>query len=258
MQETLNIALVQNNPEGNDIQKNLKNIDNQLTELNNKPNLIVLPEFFASGFLIQVPQNEVKFSPDIIHWMKDKASDIQCYIGGSLVMQYQEGFANTFVLVSPSGEVCSYQKRHLFNIGNENNYFIAGNSRCITNIYGWRVNLQICYDLRFPVWSRNRNDYDLLIYTANWPGSRHSAWQTLLKARAIENQAYVLGINRTGTDANNVEYLGNSQGIDYKGNVIKEAGEKDEIVEFSINSQRLNAYRKNFPAWKDADDFRLL
>jgi predicted amidohydrolase len=193
-----------------------------------------------------------------VSWMKKKAAEHRVALCGSLIIQENGNFYNRLLFAEPSGEIHSYDKRHLFTMGNENEFFSNGTERLIVNYKGWRIFPLICYDLRFPVWARNRNEYDLLFYSANWPKSRVLVWETLLKARAIENQCYTAGANRIGVDGNGIEYSGNSQVIDPKGIVMAESKDYTEsIIEATLSRNDLLKFRAAFPVLDDGDDFHL-
>ena len=180
-------------------------------------------------------------------------------IMGSFLCEEEGRYYNRAFFVTPEGEVSTYDKHHLFRMGGENDYFTPGNRQTIVDYKGWKICMQVCYDLRFPVWTRNvDNKYDLLIYIANWPEVRKKAWKLLLKARAIENMAYVCGVNRVGVDGEDLTYRGDSMIIDPKGDKVGTAGKREEITRTcTLKKAELEAFRKKFPAWKDADSFVL-
>jgi omega-amidase len=225
-----------------------------------KPNnaLIVLPEMFSTGFTMKPEKMAENMDGETINWMKNTAIHYNSTIAGSIIIREGGQYFNRFVWISPNGSISFYNKRHLFRMGGENNAYSAGNERVILNFDGFRILPQVCYDLRFPVWSRNQNDYDLIVYSANWPETRQHVWNTLLKARAIENQAYVVGVNRIGNDGMDLSYIGNSQVIDFKGNVLADAGSNESILAVSIHVDELNSFKKSFPVWMDADGFSVL
>lgn len=188
---------------------NLRHFDRQL-ELVSGRDVIVLPEMFTTGFAMEAANNSLS-QDSVITWMQAKARQTDALIAGSAALQTERGAVNRFLLVEPEGKVHLYDKRHLFRMADEHQHYAAGDKRIIVQWRGWRILPLICYDLRFPIWSRNRNDYDLALYVANWPAPRSLHWQTLLTARAIENQAYVAGCNRVGTDGNGLHYRGDSR-----------------------------------------------
>jgi len=190
-------------------------------------------------------------------WMKSVALKGNFALCGSYMVSSDGKFFNRWVFVSPEGESWFYDKRHLFGMGEENKYFSAGKTRLIFNFRGIRISPYICYDLRFPVWSRNSNEYDLAIYSANWPEARINVWDTLIKARAMENQCYIAGSNITGTDGNGIKYCGNSVIINPRGEVISFADSKTCSITADISPEELNDFRTKFPVSNDADDFSL-
>ena len=177
---------------------------------------------------------------------------------GSLIIAEGKRFYNRFVCVDPTGQEISYDKRHLFRLADEQQHFTAGNKTVTFEINGWRICPMVCYDLRFPAWSRNRDNYDLLLYVANWPSRRHQAWETLLRARAIENLSYVVGVNRTGLDGNDIPYIGGSAIIDYAGQELINLNDKTGVATRSLNIDSLQKFRDRFAFHKDADDFSIV
>ena len=257
--EDLTITLIQSDILWKDCDNNLINYNRLLKQLSVKTDLIVLPEMFNTGFCMEPENLAEETDGKTITWMKEKASELNCGIAGSMIISEQQKFHNRLIYTDPYGNIQWYDKRHLFRMGNEESNFVAGKNRLIVKSGEWRVCFQICYDLRFPVWSRNQDDYDILVNCANWPAARDNVWQTLLKARAIENQCYVVGVNRTGTDGNGFEYEGNSMIVDPKGNVMKLLSGKDiKPYTITLSLTELNIFRKSFPAWKDRDIFTIL
>jgi predicted amidohydrolase len=195
---------------------------------------------------------------ETIQWMKERCSELQIALCGSLMVQENGQYFNRLVFAEPSGEIHFYNKRHLFTMGNEESHFNPGSERLIVSYKGWQICPLICYDLRFPVWARNQKEYDVLVYSANWPQARMEVWNTLLKARAIENQAYVVGVNRVGVDGNSIAYSGNSQLIDPKGKVLASIEESTEnIVTAQFSYAELMKFRTEFPVLNDADQFSI-
>ena len=220
--------------------------------------LYVLPEMFSTGFCTS-PEGVAEPEPcDSLKWMKDNAEMFSAAIAGSVAVEENGRFFNRFYFVTPDGNAVHYDKRHLFTYGGEHLKFTAGKERKIVEYKGVRILLQVCYDLRFPVWSRNRGDYDLALYVASWPETRADAWRQLLKARAIENQCYVAGVNRIGTDPSN-SYCGGTMLIDPFGKVVAECADGVESVAVAeISMEELAAFRLKFPVLDDADDFELV
>lgn len=221
--------------------------------------LIVLPELFTTGFTMNVSSVAEGMSGDSVKWMKKMARSMNACITGSILINEQGSYFNRLIWMKPTGQYLTYDKRHLFRMGEEHVHYAAGNNKLIAKLRKWKIRPLICYDLRFPVWSRNLSDYDLLIYIANWPTSRQSVWETLLKARAIENQCYVIGLNRIGTDGMGIQYSGDSLVIDYKGNIMKQLPANTNMTEtVTLNLSALKDFRKKFPVYLDADKFEIL
>jgi predicted amidohydrolase len=254
---TLSVAIIQYSPVWNDRISNLAYLENQLETLQTMPQLILLPEMFDTGFIADTQAN-IQASHNItLQWMKTCAARFQTTLCGSIAVSDNNKLYNRMLLVAPSGEIQQYDKHHLFSMGNEHSIFTAGNQRKIWNTHSINILPIICYDLRFPVWSRNCNDYQLIILSANWPASRQHAWDILTQARAIENQAYVIACNITGTDGNNIQYAGGSSIINFKGDTIAQLNNENGILQATLNFNLLNDFRTKFPAWKDADTFNI-
>jgi predicted amidohydrolase len=219
--------------------------------------LILLPETFATGFTMEAVANSEPGDGESAGWMREMARKHDVFLCGSIVTRDDDKYFNRLLWVSPEGEQRRYDKRHLFRMAGEHKKYSAGKEKIIVHIDDWRICPLICYDLRFPVWSRGINEYDLLLYVANWPAPRRSAWRTLLPARAVENLCYCAGVNRIGKDGNDIEYAGDSMVADYYGNLIADAGEQDTAVRVTLSLDKLDAYREKFPAWKDADRFHI-
>lgn len=219
--------------------------------------LAILPEMFTTGFCMDAAQySEPELT--VIDWPYQHARRKNMLIGGSIALKTETSAVNRFIFVSPQGDVTRYDKRHLFRMGQEHLHFKPGTERVILQWWGFRILPQICYDLRFPVFSRNQNDYDLLIYTASWPASRRMHWQTLLAARVIENQCYVIGCNHVGDDPNGLEYSGDSQILSAQGEIIVSQGSGiASILTATLSLQEISQYRHCFPAWQDADNLPL-
>ncbi len=219
--------------------------------------LFVLPEMWSSGFVIEAQQVALPESEcPALRFMERMAAGRNCAVAGSIVIREGERFANRMFFVTPEGIAARYDKRHLFRPGGETKRFTAGTERVVVEWRGVRFLLQVCYDLRFPVFSRNRGDYDVAIYVASWPTPRQSAWQTLVRARAIENQCFVLAANRTGTDPY-CEYSGGSAAIDYMGQPLSEATDRPCAVTAELDMEELRAFRRKFPTLRDGDEFTL-
>lgn len=258
VQEILKIAAFQFDLEWENIQVNLEKVDRLLEQLPADVDIVFLPEMFSTGFTMNASTVAESMDGKSVDWLKDRSSKYGVAICGSLVIQEGEKFYNRLVFVEPSGKVSYYDKRHLFTMGGEEKAYKPGNIRLIVEYRGWRICPLICYDLRFPVWSRNRRDYDLLVYVANWPEQRSLVWNTLLKARAIENQSYVVGVNRVGADGNKITYLGQSQIIDAKGTELAVGKEYSEEVVFAeLSYSKLEQFRRKFPVLDDGDSYSI-
>ncbi len=255
---TLNIAVVQPKLVWEDKAQNLLNFEKHFSKIKNA-DIIVLPETFSTGFSMNSKKLAEPMTGNTVTWMKKHAKKIKSVICGSLIIAENKKQYNRFVWVMPNGEVYSYDKRHLFSPGTEDKHYTAGKDKVIINYKGWNICPLICYDLRFPVWSKNvNNQYDVLIYVANWPAPRNYAWQQLLIARAIENQAYVIASNRVGLDANKIDHNGSSAVIDYLGKqLLKGADDKAWVKQIKIEKQALIEYRTKLPFGKDADEFTI-
>ena len=220
--------------------------------------LFVLPEMFTSGFTMHPEKISETMQGETISWLKKLAKIKNCAITGSLVIHENDNYYNRMVFVHPSGKIDAYDKRHLFTLAGEEKVYTKGNEKAIVNYNNWNICLQICYDLRFPVFARNVENYDLLLYVANWPKVRIMAWDALLKARAIENMTYTIGVNRIGTDANALEYPGHSKVIDFLGSEILSCESESGvfIIEIDKNQQTQTRQKMNF--LNDKDAFQLI
>ena len=220
--------------------------------------LIVLPEMFTSGFTMSPETVAETMQGETITWLKALAKARNCAFTGSLVIKENGNFYNRLVFVFPSGEIQFYDKRHLFAFAGEDQHYTAGAKRLIASVKGWKINLQVCYDLRFPVWARQQGEeYDVLLYVANWPEKRNHAWKTLLTARAIENQCYTIGVNRVGIDGNNIAHSGDSLIVGPLGEVLYHCAYKEDVFTITLQKQELTTARNQFPFWKDADFFQI-
>lgn len=228
----------------------------------------MLPEMFSTGFSMAADDLAEPMDGETMNWAKDIARTRQVTLCGSLIIRESGHHFNRFVWIDPEGAISWYDKRHLFRMADEHQYFTAGQSRQIIETStiqkpslrktGMRLLPQICYDLRFPAWSRHPGQYDVLLYVANWPAVRREHWLALLRARAIENQCYVIAVNRIGTDGNNVDYAGDSCAIDPQGSLLVDLGDRDVVAEFEPDLESLARYRATFPAHKDADQFEFI
>ncbi len=220
--------------------------------------LIVLPEMFSSGFTMNPKAVAETMNGETIAWLQHLAKAKDCAITGSLVIEENGKYYNRLVFVYPNGELKTYDKRHLFTLAGEDKVYTAGKEKLIIEYKGFRICPLICYDLRFPVFARNVEDYDVLIYVANWPKPRINAWDILLKARAVENMSYAIGVNRIGMDENELEYVGHSQAVDFLGNYLLEAQETDGVFIVELDKEKLLETRSKLAFLKDKDSFKLL
>lgn len=252
--DSLRVTLVQTILYWESPEKNRSHFDSIFQQIEST-DLLILPELFTTAFSVSA-KAETMYGITI-DWLKQKAIQLDCVIIGSLIIQENKSRYNRLVCVYPNKDIFCYDKRHLFTLMNEDKYFSSGESKLIVDVKGWKICPLICYDLRFPVFSRNKENYDLLIYVANWPSSRISQWKKLLPARAIENQSYVIAVNRIGQDFNQIEFDGSSFVIDYEGKVLESLMKKDICLTTELSKSSLNKYRKRFPFLNDKDDFTI-
>lgn len=238
--------------------KNLAFFEEKINNLPENTDLVVLPEMFTTGFTMKPENIAEKMNGKTVSWMVKMATEKQFAITGSLVISENQNYYNRLIFVHPSGKIETYDKRHSFTLAGEHKVYTAGNKKLIIDFKGWKICPLICYDLRFPVWARNTENYDLLIFMANWPVTRIKAWETLLKARAIENMCYVIGINRTGKDVNKYEYSGNSLILDYLGDELASLSKNEVgIVSAPISKENQNKVREKLDFLNDMDTFTI-
>ena len=255
MDSSLNIAIIQADMNWESSAENLELYDSMLDNID--ADLVILPEMFSTGFTMNPSRVAETMQGESISWMKRCAERTGSAVCGSLAIEENGHFYNRLLFVKPSGEIQHYDKRHLFTMAGEPEAYAAGKDRLVLEYKGWKLCPLVCYDLRFPVFSRNDVDYDLLIYVANWPEPRIMAWDTLLKARAIENVCYVAGINRVGQDGNGHRYPGHSQVLDCFGNGMASCGDQATTVQIRLDRNSLQEARKKFPFLADRDDFTV-
>lgn len=254
----MRISIVQYDITWEDKEANFGRIEEILKGRLADPDIIVLPEMFTTGFSMNTGPLAEPSGSVTSAWMKGLASSLDAGVCGSYIVREGNLFFNRWIFVTPEGEIHTYDKRHLFSMGGEDNVFTAGRERVVFSFRGIRIFPVICYDLRFPVWSRNRNEYDLLVCSANWPAQRMTVWNTLLKARAIENQCYVVGSNRVGKDGAGIGYAGGSMICGPAGELLAETlPDREGLVEAEPDLSELRDFRKRFPVMKDADDFSI-
>ena len=259
MMHPLKISIVQTDIAWENKQENLRMLREKLHALRGTTEIVVLPEMFSTGFTMKSRELAEPVSGITVRILKELAADFQLALCGSFICSERSNYYNRAFFITPEGEEFYYDKRHLFRMGNEAEYFSSGNNKLIISYRGWNICLLVCYDLRFPVWSRNvNNEYDLLIYVASCPQARRLAWDTLLCARALENMCYVCGVNRIGVDGNKLIYNGGSVVFSAKGEVLASVPDGEEGIEtVSLSLISLQQLRDKFPVWKDADAFRL-
>lgn len=261
--EDIKITILQTSLVWEDVDENLNSFDKKLSIINDKPDLIVLPEEFNTAFSVKPEKYYEKLDGKTINWMARKASSMNCVIAGSLIIKNNNKYFNTLIWMKPDGNFDTYNKRHLFRMGKEHLKFSGGKKRLIVDLKGWKICPLICYDLRFPVWAKNvfkneNYEYDVLIYIANWPEIRNQAWKTLLLARAIENQAFVIGVNRIGKDGNNISYSGDSAVIDPQGKIISSIKPNQNTFQtINLSYSTLRNIRDKFNAGFDWDNFEI-
>lgn len=274
----LTVTLIQSSLHWEDSEANLKMFREKIMSISEKTSVVILPEMFSTGFSMKPEQLAETMDGPSVQWMKAIAAEKKIILTGSLIIKEQDQYFNRLIWMLPNGNYGYYDKRHRFAYAGEDKHYTPGNRRLIASVNGWKINLQICYDLRFPVWARqqmNKNsgalselpphannagtpEYDVLVYVANWPERRSTAWQTLLQARAIENQCYVIGVNRVGDDGNKIHYGGHSVIHGPLGEVLYSKAQEEDIFTYTLSRKRLEETRNDFPFWRDADDFRIM
>lgn len=255
--ESLKIALLQLDLIWEDAQKNRDKIDQLLGTVHTDSNLIILPEMFTTGFSMEPATLAETMQGETIAWLKSQAKKHDAAITGSVIIVDQGAYYNRLLWVLPQGDVFTYDKRHLFTLAGEEKVYTPGDKQLIVDYRGWKIKPLVCYDLRFPVWSRNTAPYDLLLYVANFPDKRGLAWRTLLQARAIENQVYTIGLNRVGLDGNGVYYAGDSCLVNYDGRVSVHLPPREMVQHFVINKANQTHFRKKLAFLSDQDQFTI-
>ncbi len=257
--EQLHLTLIQPNIIWEQKTANLQQYEATIATISGPKHVVVLPEMFSTGFSMNPEMLAEPMDGSSVKWMTDIAAKNRCILAGSLIIEEDGKYYNRMLWVQPDGKIGIYDKRHLFAYGNEDKHYTRGDKRLITQVNGWRINLQVCYDLRFPVWARNQGgEYDVLLYVANWPEQRSLAWKTLLQARAIENQCYVAGVNRVGIDGKNNNYTGDSSVFGPLGEKIWQSSNEVACHTVTLQKEPLLKLRADFPVLNDADKFLLL
>jgi predicted amidohydrolase len=268
---SLTITGIQTNIYWEDKRANLQMFEEKITSISTPTEVVVLPEMFSTGFSMKPEKLAETMDGETVSWMKRIAELKKVIVTGSVIIEEGGHYFNRLVWVLPNGRFGCYDKRHLFAYANEDQHYSGGSKRLIASVKGWKINLLVCYDLRFPVWSRqaspvvplqrgeknNNLEYDVLIYVANWPERRIHTWKTLLQARAIENQCYVVGVNRVGEDGNRIYYSGDSMVIDPVGELLYQKKDQEDIFTVTLDKSHLATLREKFPFWKDADEFKI-
>ena len=263
---TLTLTLIQTPLFWEDKGANLDLLSQKIAAIEEYTEIIVLPEMFSTGFSMQPAKFAETMDGPTIAWMRSLSAEKKAIITGSLIVVENEKYFNRLIWMLPNGQLGYYDKRHLFAYAGEDQHYSRGDKRLIASVKGWKINLQICYDLRFPVWARqgqNNNDitnpeYDILLYVANWPEKRSHAWKTLLTARAIENQCFTVGVNRVGLDGNDIAHSGNTMVTGPLGEILYHCGDQQDVFTITLQKEDLIHTRDHFPFWKDADIFQLL
>lgn len=260
----LTISVVQSPLYWEDRKANLAMFEQKIMNIQEHTEIVLLPEMFSTGFSMRAKDLAETMDGETVKWMKRVSAEKRVILGGSIIAQEGDHYFNRFLWVLPDGSMGHYDKRHLFAYAGEDAHYMAGTKRLIASVKGWRINLQVCYDLRFPVWARQsgqvpgESEYDLLVYVANWPERRVHAWKTLLQARAIENQSFVIGVNRTGTDGHDIPYSGDSMVVDALGEIMYTPKDKDEVFTVTLDKKSLEETRAKLPFLKDGDGFLIL
>ncbi len=265
---SLSITLIQSHLHWENVEANLSMFSKKIESIQEKTEVVILPEMFTTGFSMRPELLAENMDGDAMQWMKKTAAQKKVIITGSLMIQEDNKYFNRLIWMQPDGKYAVYNKRHLFAYGNEHEKFTPGTKRLIASVKGWKINLQVCYDLRFPVWARQavtclhenkkESEYDILIYVANWPQQRATAWKALLTARAIENQCFVIGVNCVGTDGNDVCYSGESMIVDPLGEILYCKKDEEDIFTYTFHKENLDEIRNKFPFLYGADSFNII
>jgi omega-amidase len=272
---TLSITTIQSGLAWENKETNLEMFGNKIRSISGKKEIVILPEMFSTGFSMNPALLAETMDGPTVQWMRSLSASQKIILTGSIIIEENSAYYNRLIWMLPNGNYGYYDKRHLFAYAGEDKYYTPGNKRLIASVKGWKVNLQICYDLRFPVWARQSDssfdqvplppdqrknkgvEYDLLVYVANWPEKRIQAWKTLLQARAIENQCYVVGVNRVGNDGNNIYHSGDSMVIDPLGEILYNKPHEEDIHTIQLDKTKLDDLRTRLPFLNDADDFLI-
>jgi omega-amidase len=256
--QDLKIALVQSRLHWEDIEANLVRFEEKLNKITEPVDIVVLPEMFSTGFSMNPAAVAEPMNGKALNWMRKMATEINTVIMGSLAIEDKGMYYNRMIWMQPDGNFKSYDKRHLFSMAGEEKVYTSGSKKLIVEVRDWKICPMVCYDLRFPVWIRNVEKYDVLIFSANWPDRRIQQWRKLLQARAIENQCFVLGLNVVGTDGNDFTYTGHSMAVDTMGEIMTEIVDEEKIEIVTLNHESLKLTRRYMPFLDDRDEFRIV
>lgn len=260
---SLTFTLIQTSLHWENKVANLQMLEEKISGIKEKTQVVILPEMFSTGFSMKPEQLAETMDGETVTWMKKVAAQKIVILAGSVIIEDEGKYFNRMIWMLPNGQYGYYNKRHLFAFAGEDKHYTGGTERFIASVNGWKLNLLVCYDLRFPVWARQQFDeeknfeYDALIYVANWPERRSTAWKSLLQARAIENQCYVIGVNRVGKDGNDIAHSGDSMVVDPLGEVLYHKKNDEDIFTITLNKEDLNDVRERFQFWRDADEFQI-
>lgn len=264
---SLTFTLIQTQLHWEDKTANLNMLQQKINSINDKTEVVILPEMFSTGFSMQPEKFAEKMDGQTVEWMKKVSADKKVIITGSLMIEEDGNYYNRLIWMLPNGQMGLYDKRHLFAYANEHDHYTSGNKRLIASVKGWRINCNVCYDLRFPIWSRQANtgadrtkelEYDVLLYVANWPERRNLAWKTLLQARAIENQSFVIGVNRVGNDGNDIYHSGDSMVVNPMGEIVYHKAHDEDVFTITLQKDQVEMVREKTPFWRDADPFMIM
>lgn len=255
--QDLTVTLIQTALHWENKEKNLSMFTDKLNTITSATDVVLLPEMFTTGFSMQSAALAEDMNGPTVQWMKEQAARLNAVVCGSFIAKENNCYYNRLLWMQPDGTYHTYDKRHLFRMGDEQQHYSAGDKRLLVEWKGWRICPMVCYDLRFPVWVRNRNEYDVLLFVANWPERRAAHWKLLLQARAVENLSYCLGVNRVGEDGNGIYHSGDSSVFSARGEQLWQQSHEEEIKTITLSKQDLLDYRKVFPAQLDADEFEL-
>lgn len=256
--QDLTVTLIQTALHWENKEKNLSMFTDKLNTITSATDVVLLPEMFTTGFSMQSAALAEDMNGPTVQWMKEQAARLNAVVCGSFIAKENNRYYNRLLWMQPDGTYDTYDKRHLFRMGDEQQHYSAGDKRLLVEWKGWRICPMVCYDLRFPVWVRNRNEYEVLLFVANWPERRAVHWKLLLQARAVENLSYCLGVNRVGEDGNGIYHSGDSSIFSARGEQLWQQSHEEEIKTITLSKQDLLDYRKAFPAQLDADEFELL